>query len=286
MTGFGSAAAEADGLLARVEIRAVNHRGLKLGIRARPSLGPLEKELRDRVAERLVRGAVDITVTIVRPPDPARATLNANAAQASVAALRHLASELGMNDNLSAADLVNLPGVFADFIEEGVTEGEWKTAKRALEEALSQVHAMRLAEGKALGAVLAELASPVESFSRFARTEAPLVVTRARERLKARLDEMIPGIAAEGAVEREMCLFADRADIREELDRLDSHLAQYRTLLAGGGEAGRRIEFLAQEFLREVNTAASKASDAGVAASAVEAKLSVEKIKEQSANLV
>ncbi|MDR1535559.1 MAG: DUF1732 domain-containing protein [Planctomycetota bacterium] len=95
-----------------------------------------------------------------------------------------------------------------------------------------------------------------------------------------------PSPADGQALEREICLIADRADIQEELDRLSSHLGQYRSALAGGGEIGKRLEFLAQEFLREINTAAAKINDAETAREAVQAKLTVEKIKEQSANLV
>lgn len=289
MTGFGAAAIETGGLIGRMEMKSVNNRGMKISIRSRPGLGAFEKNLRDLIGEALVRGSVDVTIAFERETAAAIPPLRVGAAKAAVAGLRRLAAELALEDDLSAKDLALIPGVFDNAIEEPVDEEEWKAVEAAARVALARMSEMRLAEGGKLSGILLSLAGPLEEFVRRTREAAPLALVRARERLRQRLEELCPNGLSQAdsqALEREMCLIADKADIREELDRLASHIAQYRIAISGGGEIGKRIEFLAQEFLREINTTASKTNDTGIIQEAVEAKLMVEKIKEQSANLV
>lgn len=288
MTGFGLGSVGRDGYMARVEIRSVNHRGRKLSVRSRPGLGPYEKTLRDTIAAALKRGMIDVYVTLVRPVDPERPPINTDIAVGAVAAIRHLAMELNLPKELAARDLVHIPGLFETGVEDPVGEADWPYLEEALTAALAQTVAMRAAEGAATAARMGELVQPLADFAAFARERAPRVVERARERLTTRLAELrLEGLNAgdEGALEREVCLFADRADINEEMDRLASHLEQYAQHLAAGGEIGKRLEFLGQEFLREVNTTASKANDAEIVTQAIEAKLAAEQIKEQAANL-
>ncbi|MCC8191224.1 MAG: YicC family protein [Planctomycetes bacterium] len=289
MTGFGVGAVEENGLAARVEIKSVNNRGLKLSIRSRPSLGIYEKNIRDLVTDRLRRGSIDVYVTYERTGEGQACPLRLEAAREAVAGLRRLAAELGLDDTLSARDLALIPGIFEHSAEEPATAAEWATIERAVAMALDQVVGMRREEGAELERILSDLADPLEEFVRLTNTLAPRALERSRERLRQRLAEICPNgfnAADNQALEREMCLIADKADIREELDRLGSHISQYRAALRQGGEIGKRVEFIAQEFLREINTTASKTNDTEVVQAAVQAKLTVEKIKEQCANLV
>ncbi len=289
MTGFGSGAAEAEGFSCRVEIKSVNNRGLKISVRSRPGLGVAEKHLRDLLTERLARGSIDVFVTFERTGEGAACALRADAAKEAVQGLRRLAAELGLPDTLSARDLALIPGVFDHSAEEPATEEEWRHIGAAAEQALRQVEEMRKAEGGQLAAVLRDLANPLEDFVSQTNALAPAALIRSRDRLRQRLEDLFPaGLAAADhqALEREMCMVAEKADVREELDRLASHIAQYRAALDRGGEIGKRLEFIAQEFLREVNTTASKTNDTDIVQAAVQAKLTVEKIKEQCANLV
>lgn len=289
MTGFGVGSAEENGLSVRIEIKSVNNRGLKLTVRSRPSLGIFEKNLRDLAVERLTRGSIDVYVNFERLAGDEACPIRMEAAREAVAGLRRLAAELGLADTLSSRDLASIPGVFDHSAEEPATEAEWPTLERAFRMALDQAEEMRLAEGKKLREILLSLAEPLEEFLVRTGTAAPLALDRSRERLRQRLAELCPNGFAPAdsqALEREMCLIADRADIREEMDRLGSHIAQYRAALGKGGEIGKRVEFLAQEFLREINTMASKTNDTEIIHEAVKAKLTVEKIKEQCANLV
>jgi uncharacterized protein (TIGR00255 family) len=196
---------------------------------------------------------------------------------------------LGLDDTLSARDLALIPGVFEHSAEDPATPGEWAVIELGLVEALRQVDEMRRHEGAKLAGILLGLAEPLDHFLEKANTLAPCALERSRERLRQRLEEICPAgftAADHQALEREMCLIAEKADVREELDRLASHLGQYRSAIAKGGEIGKRLEFLAQEFLREINTTASKTNDTEIIQEAVRAKLAVEKIKEQCANLV
>ncbi len=289
MTGFGVGAAEAPGFSVRVEIKSVNNRGLKISVRSRPGLGVVEKRLRDVLAERLVRGSIDVFVNFERTGGGEACAIRAEAAREAVEGLRRLAAELGLEDTLSARDLTLIPGVFDHSAEEPATEGEWEHIGEALEQALRQAEEMRKAEGRKLSGVLLALAEPLEEFVAQTNALAPAALERSRDRLRQRLEELFPAGLAAGdsqALEREMCIVAEKADVREELDRLHSHLAQYRAALSRGGETGKRLEFIAQEFLREINTTASKTNDTDIVQAAVQAKLTVEKIKEQCANLV
>ena len=289
MTGFGVATAEIDSLTARLEIKSVNNRGLKISVRAKPSLGICEKHLRDLLSERLIRGSVDVFVTLERQSGTVSRAVCPEAARDAVAALRSLAGELGLEDNLSARDLALIPGIFDNSADQPLGEDEWPVIAEAAKAAMAQLVDMRKVEGAKLATVLANLADPIENFVAQTNIAAPLALDKARKRLAERLEEICPNgftVGDNQALEREMCLIADRADIREELDRLHSHLGQYRDTLKKGGEIGKRLEFMAQEFLREINTAASKTNDTDIIQQAVAAKLAVEKIKEQSANLV
>ncbi len=289
MTGFGVGSADEAGVSVRVEVKSVNNRGLKISVRARPSLGVTEKNLRDLVGDRLRRGSVDVYVNFERQNDGVSCPIRAGAAGEAVTALRRIAAELGLEDTLSARDLVLIPGVFEHSAEEPATAEEWLVIEKALRQALDQVEEMRRVEGEKLVGFLSSLAEPLEHFLSITNRLAPSALVKSRERLKSRLEEICLGGLTAGdtqALEREMCLIAEKADVREELDRLASHLGQYRSSLLQGGEIGKKVEFLAQEFLREINTTASKTNDTDIIQEAVQAKLAVEKIKEQCANLV
>lgn len=289
MTGFGSAILEENGFSIQMEIKCVNNRGLKINVRSRPSMGVYEKNIRDITTETLKRGSIDIYINFSRTALESTSSLKADVARAAVVSLQSFARDLGLDPNLAARDLAHIPGIFESTTEEPLTESEWPLAEKAIRQSLVQVCAMRDQEGATLTGVLLELANPIEKFAEQAAIFAPKTIERARERLQERLAEISPnGLTQtdQQSLEREICLFADRADIREELDRLASHLSQYREVITRGGEIGKRLEFLGQELLREINTTASKANDLTIISGSIEAKLAVEKIKEQSANIV
>lgn len=286
MTGFGLGTAENEHASARVELRSVNNRGQKLGVRARPALGVYEKDLRDSIAGQLLRGSIDVTINLTRKLSPDATPMLGETAAAAISTIRALAAKLGLADNLAARDLLDIPGLFDAGLDESLSEEEWPLVQASLTTALSQMAAMRQAEGAATAQRLLEILQAVEDFRVNAQARAPEVVERQRQKLRDRLGEL-PEVrdCDSAALERELLFFADRADINEEMDRLTSHVAQFRQTVEKGGEVGKRLDFLAQEMLREVNTTASKANDLQLTKLAVDAKMAVEKIKEQAANL-
>ena len=286
MTGFGDGAAANDDFSVRVEIRTVNNRGSKISIRTRPALNSYEKNLRDLIGERLQRGSIDVNVTLTRQLNAEIGAAIEETARGAVTTIRAVAEKLHIPGEVTISDLLNIPGLFSESLNEPVTEAEWPLVEQAARAALDKLCEMRATEGRATAVRLLEILQPVEDFQKLAKAQAPLVVARQKEKLSARLAEIDAGRDIDQqSLEREMVFFADHVDINEEMDRLASHAAQFRETLAKGGEVGKRLEFLAQEFLREINTIASKANDLTITAASVDAKTAVEKLKEQTANL-
>jgi uncharacterized protein (TIGR00255 family) len=288
MTGFGSATAESDGLRARVDIRAVNQRNLRLSVRSRPMLGPLEKRLRDAVGARIQRGSVDVYVELQRTAPSAEQLVQHGVARATVDAIRNLAEELGVDGELQPGDLLRVPDLFGASQDEPVDETEWELVASATERALEELDTMRREEGAALCSALRDQVAQVERFRTLAAEQAGTARERLRERLHKRVAELLEADStgtSQQALEREVIFYAERADITEELDRLASHTEQFSAALDGARQLGKRLEFLAQEMLREINTVGSKCADTGIASEVVQAKLAIEQIKEQVANV-
>jgi uncharacterized protein (TIGR00255 family) len=201
-------------------------------------------------------------------------------------ALVSLAGELGQSPDVGWRDLADRAGVVT-LNEKGVDlESAGAAAQQALEAALAALLAMREKEGGALRADLESRLSTVDAEVTRASERVPEVVQAYRDRLAARVSELMNG--AEGDPQRlaqEVALFAERTDVAEELTRLRSHLAQARARLASEEPAGRKLEFLAQEMHREVNTTGSKSQDSALAASVIALKAELERFREQVANV-
>lgn len=286
MTGFGSGSHTIESTTIRFEIKSVNNRGLKINVRSRPSIGTYEKPLRDLIGTKISRGSVDINISINRESAIDNSLEVETIATNTVEAIHNIAGKIGLAQDLTAKDIFLIPGIFDNKSHDAVTEEEWASILKCANEALAQLMEMRQIEGEATASRLLELVQPVEVFRTEAIKIAPNVVERQMEKLKNRLNELDSiRPCDEQALEREVAFFADKVDINEEMDRLESHLSQFRSTISTGGEIGKRIDFLTQEILREINTTASKASDKDITTFAVNAKMAVEKIKEQAANM-
>ncbi len=286
MTGFGSGSRTIESTTIHFEIKSVNNRGLKVNVRSRPSIGTYEKPLRDLIGKKISRGSVDVNISISRESTIDNSLEVESIAKNTVDAIHNIASKIGIAQDLTAKDIFLIPGIFDNKSHDAVTEEEWENILKCATEALAQLIEMRQIEGEATARRLLELVQPVEVFRTQAIKIAPNVVERQMEKLKNRLSELDTiRPCDEQALEREVAFFADKVDINEEMDRLESHLSQFRSTISTGGEIGKRIDFLTQEILREINTTASKANDKDITTFAVNAKMAVEKIKEQAANM-
>ncbi len=283
MTGYGRGVVERGEARATVELRAVNHRFLDLKVRGAP--GEVEDEISARVRAALARGAVLVSVNLVRAGALASTRIDADAAAHAHRALSDLAARLAIPGPDLALVLAQ-PGVMTT-AEPAADEGSASAAVlAALDTALAQLATMRATEGQALAAELtarlAELTATRAQLAELAAEVPPLLARRLHERVKRLADEA--GVDP-ARLAQEVALLADRADITEELVRLASHLDQARALIAGAGAVGRKLDFLVQEIGRELNTIGAKSTTAEITTAIVGAKAALEKVREQVQNV-
>jgi uncharacterized protein (TIGR00255 family) len=292
MTGFGAGRARVGGCRADVEIRAVNGRYLSLKVRVPPEYSALEEPLRRLLEPRLVRGSAEVRAEFAPEGALAGAAIDPSRVAAYVNQWRRLAERLGLRGDLTVGRLAGLPELFAAGRDRSAAERARRALAAAAGAALGRLEAMRRREGAALARSLAGHLEALEALRAAMVERAPAAVKALAERLAGRVAKLLesagapPGQMRPEEVAREVAWLAERSDFTEETDRLASHLGQFRAALAGGGQIGKRLEFLTQEMHREVSTTASKAADTEVARLTVEARLHVEKLREQVQNLL
>ncbi len=264
------------------EIRAVNHRFLELGLRLPDELRALESSLRERIAQKLTRGKVDVSLR-VRPPEGARASLHPN--QELLARLSELAQDLAARFPQLQTDFVDLlqfPGVLQEAeLDQAGLQAE---ALLLIDSTLVEFIAARQREGGKLAAVMLERLDAITVLVQQARDWMPEIRASLRQKFEARVADLRQPLDP-GRLEQEMMLWLQKLDVEEELDRLDSHLIEARRVLALPEAVGRRLDFLMQEFNREANTLGSKSVDARTSQASVDMKVLIEQLREQVQNL-
>jgi uncharacterized protein (TIGR00255 family) len=287
MTGFGRGEAIADGVVWRAEISSVNRKQLELVVHLPRELAELETPLRNKLAEKLSRGRVQLSVQADRGSGGATALrVDEALAKQYADALRGLAATLGTSPNLTTSDISRWPGVFALEQGEWTAEQGWPHIEKAVAAALTQMLAMRQTEGVNLKADISARLDSLQAMLAAARELSPQVAERYRDALRQRLAEAgLPLPLDDERLLKEIGLFADRCDISEEQTRAESHIAQFRAYMDSGEPAGRPLDFLSQELFREFNTMGSKANHATLAQLVVRAKTELEKIREQVQNI-
>ena len=289
MTGFGGARGEVAGAEYAVEVRAVNSRYFKAIIRLPEMWAFLETDIESLLRRRLHRGSVHLTMRM-------KAGSPETAYQVNTAALERYLERIEMvrpdqTDvplTVDLASLLQLPGVCLP-PEAGELAERARPALMALvDQAIDAVITMRLAEGQAIAGDLSAQCEVIERRLQEIARRADGVVADYHERLKRRVEELTAAARLkidEADLAREVAVFAERCDIAEEISRLRAHLQQFRETLAGEDQPGRKLEFIAQEMLREANTIAAKAGDSDIARDVVEIKTAVDRIKEQTQNV-
>lgn len=289
MTGFGRGAATGAGFAIYVDVKTVNNRFLDVHFRAPAELSAIEPQIKRRVSERLARGRVDISVSLDRTSEIAY-EVNRPLLDGYLNALRSMTQDYGVAGTPDINVLARLPGVLQpkrDAIGDEIVEG----LMRALDEAVEELDRMRAQEGAALRDAIGSHLDQIESRLPVIETIIPQQIENNRARLLRRIEELTARTIGErieidaGRLAQEVAHLAERSDIAEELERLRSHLAQFRESLDAGGEIGKRLDFLTQELNREANTMLSKSTDAGIKEAAIVIKSEIEKIREQVQNI-
>lgn len=286
MTGSGSAVLDHELGRFEAEARSVNHRFLKTSIRTWGPLPSLDTGLETAVKARIRRGHVHVQVRFTPTGSAAGDPVDEEAFASAAERLRHLAAAHGLGAP-DTGDVLRMPGVLAD-ARAPTSEDSAAPALEAAGAALDALQAARTREGAAMAAELAQLASDLRGHVVAVAERADQLPGRVQERLHERLDALLQGsetLPDPAQVAREAALLADRADIREEIARLEAHLEHLDEILAEGGAVGRRLDFLVQEMHRETSTIGSKAQDLELGRHVLDMKQLVERLREQVQNL-
>lgn len=287
MTGYGRAVKTFENREITVEIKAVNHRFFEFFARVPRQYSFLEERLKKLFSPSINRGKVETYVSIAAIGDPDEVVKpNVEIMKSYVVALRAANAELGIADDLALSNLLRIPDAFTVEKAEEDEEQLWEQVKSAAEEALSAFIDMRKAEGERLKSDILIKLSEIEANVEKVEMRSPEVVKRHYDRLYAKLCELLQDKNVdEQRILTECAIFADKTAVDEESVRLHSHIAQYRELLELDEPIGKRLDFLIQEFNREVNTTGSKCSDLDITKIVLEMKGTVEKIREQIQNI-
>ncbi|MBS0213749.1 MAG: YicC family protein [Proteobacteria bacterium] len=282
MTAFASAERSTAWGTLGCDLRAVNHRFFELGLRLPEELRPLEATLRERLAARIGRGKVDVSLRL-RAADTASAELRVN--HALLTRLSELANDLdtrfpGMHTDFM--DLLRFPGVQEEASPDAA--GLQAEALTLLDATVAEFLAAREREGGKLAAVMIERLDAIAVLVEQVRAWMPGIRAGLRAKFQARLADLKQPLEP-GRLEQEIVLGLQKLDVEEELDRLDSHIVEARRVLGLPEAVGRRLDFLMQEFNREANTLGSKSVDARTSQASVDLKVLIEQLREQVQNL-
>ncbi len=296
MTGFAQARAERDGSSVRINLRSVNHRFLDLHLRMPDGFEVFESRIRQAIRNRLRRGHVDVNL-YYEAGGAGAIEVNQDIVASYMKTIERLRREFQVIAEPDLVGLLRLPGVVAAPGSTDALESEEKQERlgaqveTCLEQALNKLEAMRRSEGQALTAEMTGLLDQIASRTAEIETFAERVRPAIARRLEERLGELLKGVQLDPIrLAQEAALLAERSDVSEELARLRSHVEQFRKLLAGAGEAGKKLDFLLQEMQREANTLLSKTpgvESEGLAITelALEVKSDIEKLREQAQNV-
>lgn len=283
MTGFGEARLQDDDWTVGVEVRAVNNRHLKLNAKISDPYGSLEPELERLVRETIRRGTVQLSIRIERPKRAEDYRLNLVA----LASYQKQLADHGEMVGLSS--LLTLPGIVEDRKPAtGDPREDWPRLAAVVSEAIAKLQQSRADEGRAMADELLSLGRAAATQLDRIAERAPEVVLAYQKRLTDRVQALMEshGIALEPRdLIREVAIFAERADIAEEITRLRAHFAQFVEVINESESAGRKLEFVVQEMGRETNTIGSKANDLEISRGVVEIKGLLEKIRELIQNV-
>ena len=265
------------------EIRSVNHRYLEVGIKVPDAFRSLEIGLRNKLKARLNRGKIDCQLRIGHSQaSEASLSIDEKLLEDLTGALATIIPKLETVAPVNPLEVLKWPGLLSEPTED--EESIKKTVVELFDSALSQLIEMRSSEGAELRKIILEKLADLRSIVDQAATEAPIISARQRDKMISKLNDL--NIDADpGRIEQELVIMAQKSDVAEELDRLNTHIEEVSATLDSKEAVGRRLDFLMQELNREANTLSSKAVATNTTIQAVELKVAIEQMREQIQNI-
>lgn len=287
MTGFGRAQRRQGRTVVECEIRTVNHRFFEVAGKLPESLQELDAEIRGRIQGRVRRGRVTLSVSVERPQDLERSvTIDWARARHYRKLLGRLHKTLGLSGDVTVGQVLALPDLWVFRGAESDPRKLWPLVRQAVDVCIAQVERSRVAEGRALAKDLERHVKAIAKSLDKIHRRLPAVVSLFRERLLEALGAPVEQqAAARDLLEKEVPIFAKSCDVSEEVVRMKSHVETFLSALRQDGEAGRRLDFIAQELHRETNTIGSKSADSAISREVIQMKSVIEKIREQVQNV-
>ncbi len=287
MTGYGRGETDHNGAKFSVELNSVNRKQNDIVVNLPRDLAELEPRIRQTINENISRGRTNVLVSYHdRANGMRKLALDTKLAQSYHEAMRALQKELNAPGEITIDTILQAPGVMRASEEMLKAEDVWPAVEKALRTALAELIKMREREGKHLAKDLIHRLKTMRKELKAIRAIHPDVVKKYRAALLERIQKSgLPIQTDDDRLVKEISFFADRADVSEELTRLESHLAQFAHHLRKNEPVGRTLEFITQEIFRELNTLGAKANDAGISQRVVACKAELEKIREQIQNL-
>ena len=286
MTGFGRGKADSGAFSVNVEVKTVNHRFSEVNIRMPRQLLKIEDKIKKKLNQHIRRGRVEVYVSVEGEGVVTRKVhVDWKLIEEYYHFIEQARSKYGIEETITLKDLLNRTDLLHIEESEAGNEDIENLVLSAVEEAVILLKQMRMAEGEELKKDLLAISSQLEVNVFELQKYAPLVVQSFKERLTKRMQEFVNGQLDETRILTEVAVFADKADINEEITRLKSHIQQFLQTLNDQEPIGRKLDFIVQEMNREANTIGSKANDSNIAKKVVEIKSLLEKLKEQVQNI-
>jgi len=282
MTGFGVGAAVQNGWRAEVTLRTLNNRFLSVHVRSLHDRPQLQVKAEGIVKQAFGRGDVNVSISLKREPDASGGEFFSGAMiDEYLKALRGVVNEYSLPSPPTLADLIALGALRPADIEE---EDSWPVIEEALLKALAAANESRGEEGAHLACEIESILDGIEVLAEEVKKRLPAVIVELRTRLQEKVAALVADVDPT-RMEMEIALLAERYDVQEEIARLEGHLARARALLTSSDPIGKELDFLSQEFLREVNTLGSKSRDLEINSLVIDMKLLVNSFKEQVQNV-
>lgn len=288
MTGYGKGEASNSGFRIKAELKSVNHRYLDITVKLPRYLVYLEESIKKLIKEKLGRGKVDVFINLdFESISSLEVKVDIPLAMSFKNALSDLKDQLQIEDNIRLGNILSIPDVIKTEKRDLDEASVWETLRSAVDSALSQLVVMRESEGQQLKLDMLEKLRTIEDITSEVKIRSPLVVEEYKRKLNERIASLLeePTMIDQDRLAMEVAIYADKSSIDEELTRMNSHIAQFRSIIEEDGAVGRKLDFLIQEFNREVNTIGSKSSDSIIVNKVVELKSEIEKIREQVQNI-